>query len=175
MWIVAGVLLGLVVLASLIGFHTGPHAHVAAAAFGAVAAIWLLVMALDGRASAVVWTLFSADVVVSGGVGVMAWSGLRWANATGHSYHLGRIEGTSGTAVSDLSPEGIVRVRGEEWSATSVNGRVRAGTAVQVVRAAGVRLEVWGEETDELGQAAGGPTERPVPARQDVSTQEGSS
>ena len=35
MWVIAGVLLGLVVLASLIGFHVGPHAHVAAGVFGA--------------------------------------------------------------------------------------------------------------------------------------------
>jgi len=27
MWVIAGVLLGLLVLASLVGFHTGPHAH----------------------------------------------------------------------------------------------------------------------------------------------------
>ena len=30
MWIVAGVLLGVVVLASLAGLHAGPHAHLAA-------------------------------------------------------------------------------------------------------------------------------------------------
>ena len=34
MWVIAGVLLGLVVLASLIGFHVGPHAHVAAGVLG---------------------------------------------------------------------------------------------------------------------------------------------
>ncbi len=34
MWVVAGVLIGLVVLVSLVGFHSGPHAHVVAAAVG---------------------------------------------------------------------------------------------------------------------------------------------
>ena len=43
MWIIAGVLLGLVVLASLVGFHSGPHAHVAAGVVGVLAAAWLVV------------------------------------------------------------------------------------------------------------------------------------
>ena len=37
MWVIAGVLLGLVVLVSLIGFHVGPHAHVAAGILGLAA------------------------------------------------------------------------------------------------------------------------------------------
>src|SRR5581483_11074521 len=38
MWVVAGVLVGLVVLASLVGFHTGPHGHVVASLLGVAAA-----------------------------------------------------------------------------------------------------------------------------------------
>ena len=58
------------------------------------------------------------------------------------------LEGAEGVAVSDLAPEGIVRVRGEQWSAVSVNGTVRSGTRVQVLRAAGVHLDVWGEDAE---------------------------
>ncbi len=61
MWVIAGVLLGLVVLASLIGFHVGPHAHVAAGVLGVLAAAWLVVMAVDGRSAPVLWALLSAD------------------------------------------------------------------------------------------------------------------
>jgi membrane-bound ClpP family serine protease len=60
------------------------------------------------------------------------------------------LEAAEGVAVSALTPEGIVRVRGEEWSAVSVNGPVPADTKVQVLRAGGVRLEVWGEN-GEIG------------------------
>ena len=49
MWVIAGVLLGLVVLTSLIGFHVGPHADLAAGVLGLLAAAWLVVMAVDGR------------------------------------------------------------------------------------------------------------------------------
>ena len=51
--------------------------------------------------------------------------------------------------MSDLAPGGIIRIRGEEWSAISVNGTARRGSAVQVLRAVGVRLEVWGEDAEK--------------------------
>ena len=56
------------------------------------------------------------------------------------------LEGAEGVALSDLAPEGIVRVRGEQWTAVSVNGTVPKGTRVQVLRTSGVHLEVWGED-----------------------------
>ncbi len=147
MWVIAGVLFGIVVLASLIGFHVGPHAHVAAGIFGVLAATWLVVMAVDGRSAPVLWALLSADLVVSAGIGTLAWKGLttRGINVAGR--HLVSPNGAEGVAIGDLDPEGIVRVNGENWSAVAVNGAVQAGTPVQVVRVAGVRLEVWGDET----------------------------
>jgi membrane-bound ClpP family serine protease len=146
MWVIAGVLLGLVVLASLIGFHVGPHAHVAAGVLGVLAAAWLVVMAVDGRSAPVLWALLSADLVVSAGIGTLAWKGLTTRGAYVSGRHLVSPDGAEGIAVGDLDPEGIVRVNGENWSAVALNGPVRAGTPVQVVRAAGVRLEVWGDQ-----------------------------
>jgi hypothetical protein len=57
-----------------------------------------------------------------------------------------RLEGASGVTESALEPEGLVRVHGETWSATSLNGNLPADAQVQVIRASGVRLEVWGED-----------------------------
>jgi membrane-bound ClpP family serine protease len=148
MWIIAGVLLGLLVLASLVGFHTGPHAHFAAGVIGVFAAAWLVFMAVDGRSAPVLWALLSADVVVSVGVGILAWNGLWGRAATVHHAH--SIEGSEGLAVGDLTPRGIVRVGGEDWSAVSVNGNVSAGGRVHVLRAAGLRLDVWGEDIEAL-------------------------
>ncbi len=150
MWIIAGVLIGMVVLASLVSFHSGPHVHAVAAAVGLVTAAWFVLMAVNGHSTPILWALLSADVVVSAGVGIMAWSGLKHASS-GEGVavqHLSSIESAEGIAVSDLADEGIVRVHGEEWTAVSVNGRVPAGSRVQVLRAAGVHLEVWGEEAE---------------------------
>lgn len=158
MWIVAGILLGLVVLASVIGFHTGPHSHVFAGACGLAAAVWLVIMALAGRSAPLLWALLSADLVVSGGVGVMGWLGL--SNRGRETPRRIRLEGSEGVALGDLGPEGVVSVRGEHWSARSVNGKVRAGGRVQVIRASGVRLDVWAEDP-ELEPAGGEPVVGP--------------
>ncbi len=144
MWIVAGVLLGLVVLVTLIGFHSGPHAHIAAGAIGLLAAAWLVLIAAEGHSMPMTWALLAADVVVSVGVGIMAWKGFS-ALARAKGQHPLSIEGAEGTALSDLAPDGVVQVRGEHWSATSVSGPIKAGTKVHVAHMAGVRLEVWGE------------------------------
>ncbi|HEX9410623.1 MAG TPA: nodulation protein NfeD [Actinomycetota bacterium] len=50
--------------------------------------------------------------------------------------------GEEGVALDDLAPRGRVRARREAWSAESVGGAIRAGTAVRVVRQLGLRLIV---------------------------------
>ncbi len=146
MSVIAWVLLGLVVLACLIGFHVGPHAHLAAGIIGAVAAIWLIFMAVDGFTAPVLWALLSADVVVSAGIGTLAWKGLTTRGSYVADRRLVTPVGAEGVAVGVLGPEGIVRVNGENWSAVAVNGTVPAGSPVQVLRIEGVKLEVWGDE-----------------------------
>jgi membrane-bound ClpP family serine protease len=150
MWVVAGVLLGLVILGSLAGFHTGPHAHVVAGVAGVFAAAWIVFMLADGRSAPVLWALLSADVVIAAGVIITAWKGLTARSTLGH--HLTSLESAEGVAVSDLAPTGIVRVRGEQWSALAVNGTVRAGGRVQVLRTNGIRVEVWGEEAEPVDE-----------------------
>jgi membrane-bound serine protease (ClpP class) len=145
MWAGVGVLLGLVVVASVLGFHVGPHGHLVGAGLGVAAAIWLIVMAATGQSAPLLWALLGADVVISGGLTAIAWRGLR-----SDELHAGPatpgLVGSEGVAVTDLGPAGVVRVRGENWSATSMNGSVKAGDRVQVIEASGVRLSVWAED-----------------------------
>jgi membrane-bound ClpP family serine protease len=147
MWVIAGILIGLVILSSLAGFHAGPHAHAVAAVAGVLAAAWFVVMLADGRSAPVVWALLGADLVVATGVGATAWKALTGRGTAGH--WVGSLESSHGVAISDLAPHGVVRVGGEDWSASSVNGTVRTGEKVQIIRADGVRLEVWGEDAQE--------------------------
>jgi len=177
MWVIAGVLLGLVLLASLLGFHVGPHVHAVAGVLGVLAAGWLLLMVAEGRSLPVLWVLLSADVVVSAGVGVLAWKGLTERGSTALGHRLLSSEGAEGVALGELDPEGLVRVNGEDWSAVSLNGHIRAGSRVQVIRGGRVRLEVWGDEVEPredgpaLGAALGAPAADdpkppgPAPAR----------
>ncbi len=161
MWVIAGILLGLVVLASLVGFHTGPHTHLAAGVIGVMAAVVLILLAAGG-ASRLVWVLLAGDLTASAGVGFLAWRGLsKSSRRRAVSEHRVLAQGgAEGVALSDLDPEGLVRVHGEDWSAVAVNAPVRSGAAVQVVGRAGVHLQVWGEEAPpgltELGARRAG-------------------
>jgi membrane-bound ClpP family serine protease len=145
MWFVAEFLLGFVVLATLAGFHVGPHSHLAAGIGGVLAAIWLLIMAATGQAAPLLWILLGADVALSAGVGTMAWKGIETSRLSAAPLSTTRILGAEGLAETDLNPEGIVKVRSESWSATSLNGLIKKGTRVQVIESSGVRLGVWGE------------------------------
>ena len=154
MWIVAMSLISLMAIALLAGFHTGPHTHALSSGLGVVAAIWLVIMAAEGRSLPLIIVLLVAVVLVSVGVGVLAWKGLQGGAAIGVGARPSSLEGEQGKAVTDLDPEGIVRVRGEDWSAQTLNGAIAAGGRIQVVNARGVHLEVWGEEND-AGQRPG--------------------
>jgi len=146
MWAVAGILLGLVVIAALLGFHAGPHLHVTAGVLGLLAAVWLVAIAVGGNSWPGLWVLLSADLVISAGVGALAWQGLTTARAGAAQHRHHSLDGAHGIAVTDLAPGGVVRVLGEQWSAVAANGSAPAGTVVQVLRSQGVRLEVWAEQ-----------------------------
>lgn len=153
MWVGVGILLGLVVVATVLGFHFGPHGHAVGVVLGVVTAVWLLVMAATGHARPILWVLLGADVALSGGLGALAWNGLRVGDReAGERAHLS-VVGSEAVAVTALEPSGIVRVRGENWSATSMNGSVPAGARVHILESTGVRLSVWADENDALGDS----------------------
>jgi membrane-bound ClpP family serine protease len=158
MWAGVGVLLGLMVLASVLGFHVGPHSHLAAFGLGVAAAVLLVVLAATGQNAPLAWVLFGADVAISSGLGVIAWRGLKLNDGALPGSRTMAVVGAEGVAVTDLHPDGIVRVRGENWSATCLNGSVGAGHLVQVVETSGVRLGVWSDEEEgsTLGAEADG-------------------
>lgn len=52
------------------------------------------------------------------------------------------IIGETGEAITDLNPEGRVRVHGEIWSATSREGKLKKGTRVAVTAVKGLTLTV---------------------------------
>lgn len=147
MWVIAGILLGLVVLGAVAGFHAGPHAHLLGAVAGVLAAIWLVVMALVGNPHPLLYVLLGADVTITGLLAYAGWKVLQSPGTIAeHDKPPSSIEGKIGTAVGALTPEGIVTVAGEQWTAISLNGPVPAGAHVQVISSKGVRLEVWGED-----------------------------
>jgi membrane-bound ClpP family serine protease len=67
------------------------------------------------------------------------------------SVGLPSMVGAAGRAASRLSPEGLVRIRGELWGATSNEGDIETGEEIVVVGERGLKL---------LVRKAGGPTTR---------------
>ena len=63
------------------------------------------------------------------------------------------LAGAVGVATSDLGPSGVVRVAGEEWSATSSGGPIAKGQAVRVRSVDSLRLIV--EPAETAGQGKG--------------------
>ena len=145
MWFVAAVLIAAMATTVLAGFHTGPHTHLVGSAIGVVAATWLVVMAVEGHSLPLLIALLVAVLLVATGVGFLAWRGLRGGPPASVDSSTNPIEGSHGKALTALNPEGIVRVRGENWSATALNGAIEEGDVIQVINAKGVHLEVWGE------------------------------
>jgi len=50
--------------------------------------------------------------------------------------------GATGVALTELKPQGIVRVRGEDWSAEALEGFIPAGSRVEVRAIEGLTLKV---------------------------------
>ncbi|MCU1450165.1 MAG: hypothetical protein JWP02_2335, partial [Acidimicrobiales bacterium] len=58
----------------------------------------------------------------------------------------GTVVGADGVVLTPLDPVGVVRVKGESWSARSLTGPVETGARVWVVNVDGLTLEVAPEE-----------------------------
>jgi membrane-bound serine protease (ClpP class) len=62
------------------------------------------------------------------------------------------LVGSDGVVVRALDPEGVVRVRGEAWTARSAAGRVEEGSRVRVVAVKGLTVEVVPEPAPEQSE-----------------------
>jgi membrane-bound ClpP family serine protease len=138
MWIAAGLLLGALVIAVLLGSHAGPHLHVAAAGFGLAAAVVLILLALHGPSRATAWTLIGIDAAALVGLAFLIPFSIRSVRRLPPRPSLSAI----GKAVTELNPDGIVHVGGQDWSATTNEGSINQGSPVVVVGGAGLHLIV---------------------------------
>ena len=91
---------------------------------------------------------------------------LAWGTYTVVTYRMGsralrrkpvagllNMAGSEGEVASPLSPEGMVRIKGELWRAESANGSMDAGEKVMVVGQDGLKLIVCRRGHDDLAGA----------------------
>ena len=94
--------------------------------FGIYLSLWVLIVVM------VIWFLFSVSlfILTSRTLKKQALIGLQ------------TMVGTKGKVASPLTPEGLVRIKGELWRAVSAEGNVNTGEQVEVVEEDGLKLIV---------------------------------
>ena len=149
MVLVAMAILVVVALVVVVGVHTGPHGMLVAGALGIAACVALVVAVMEIAPAtsrpAIEWVLLAATALVSAGAltaGALSLPALRHRQpSTGSN----RLLGADGVAVTDLTPFGSVRVRGETWTAESLSGNLPVGAEIHVMEVDGLRLRVWSD------------------------------
>jgi membrane-bound serine protease (ClpP class) len=67
--------------------------------------------------------------------------------------------GQEGVVVEDLDPEGIVRVKAEDWKAMASAGRIPAGSTIRVTRLDGLVLTVEPVEPEHASAGGAAPAQ----------------
>jgi membrane-bound ClpP family serine protease len=55
---------------------------------------------------------------------------------------LGSVVGDTGKVVNPLTPDGVIKIKGELWEAKSVNGHIETGEGVVVIEQDGLKVTV---------------------------------
>ena len=141
-WGTGAVLLVLLIATGVLSAHAGGHAGFVPVPALALAVAWAFTA--SARSPEAGWWLVALSATACAGGAILAGTALR-LRLGGSLAVLPPLRGATGVAVTDLSPLGVVRVGGENWSAQSVSGILPVGAPVHVLGVRGVRLDVWSE------------------------------
>ena len=153
-WLVGAVVVMLVASATATGAHAGPHSLLGVGLAWAAAIGWFVIALGVGGMSGLGWVLAGFAAAVSAVSVALALPALRVRQMPPPPDKL-PAPGEPGRAATELDPIGVVRVKGESWTAESVNGRVPAGAAIRVVSSDGVKLRVWSDEAEPAHRLEG--------------------
>ena len=137
--------LAIVLLLAGIGFIAVELAAPGFGAPGTAGAVCLVVGAMlliDNRTSIVISQPVFIGVAASGAAVVVAVTVIALRVRRVPPHVPSRVVGEVGIALSDVDPQGTVRVFGEEWTAMSSAGPIEAGARVKVVGEQGIKLRV---------------------------------
>jgi len=141
-WVTALILVALLAATWLLCAHAGGHAWFVPLPALVLAILWAVTVT-GSRPRAAWWFVALSAAAAAVAVTVAGTALLLRLRMSGLASP--ELPGATGTALTALSPVGVVRVAGESWTATSLSGSLPAGAPVHVVRVHGVRLDVWSE------------------------------
>jgi len=140
------ILLAVIAVASVLGFHVGPHGLVASGGIGAVAALVLIVDVIflaNVASQGLSLGILILVVVLSSAIFGLGIRAVKSSKRLASASLIAKLLLAPGVAVTDLTPVGTVRILGETWTAESLSGAVKAGVEVYVSEIDGIRLKVW--------------------------------
>jgi membrane protein implicated in regulation of membrane protease activity len=141
-WLTGAILVLLLAFASLLCAHAGGHALLVPLLALVLAVVWAVAApGLNGGAG---WWLVAMSAGAAG-LGAMLGSSALRQQHSGSVVPPPSLRGSSGRALTPLTPRGVVQVASESWSAVSLSGPLPAGAEVHVAGIDGVRLAVWSD------------------------------
>lgn len=146
MFVASIILLVALTVAALLSLHVGPHGLIASGTVGAIAALALLSDAIFlARVTAplVLLGILIAIMLVSLAIITAGIRGIKTSRLPNPTSLNTKLLTANGVALTDLTPNGTVKILGEVWSAESLSGSVKAGVEVYVSEVDGLRLKVW--------------------------------
>ncbi len=141
-WVTGMILVVLLVVTWLVCAHAGGHALLVPLPALVLAVIWAITA--PGSRGGAAWWLVAMSAAVAG-VGAMVGVNALRSPRPGALRPPPSLRGASGRALTPLTPQGVVQVASESWSAVSLSGPLLAGTSVHVAGIDGVRLAVWSD------------------------------
>ena len=145
-WAVGAVLGAALFGVVVAGIHAGGHGWLVPLPVLALAAAWAVAGSNRGWSAGLAWALAAVTLLGALGAAGLVLPALAWRRMPGRAVVSEGLRGCAGTALTALVPTGVVRVRGESWTARSLSGPLPAGAEVRVVSLEGLRLLVWSEE-----------------------------
>jgi membrane-bound ClpP family serine protease len=157
-WVV-GVLLALATVGVIVvGIHAGGHGWFVPLPVLVLAGAWALTAAAGDWAAPAGWVLACLTLLGALGGAVLVVPAIAYRHSFGSAQGTEALIGAEGVTLGPLSPNGVVRVKNETWTAESLSGPLPKGAPVHVVRVEGLRLLVWSEAGTIPGPDALGST-----------------
>lgn len=153
-WMVGAAVAAAVVAIVLLGIHAGGHGWFVPLPVVALGGAWTLTASAGAWDSPAAWSLAALCLLCALVGAVLVVPAIAYRHAAPVVGGASALVGASGTATTDLCPNGIAKVNNESWTAQSLSGPLPAGAPVHVARVEGLRLLVWSELGTVPGSAA---------------------
>lgn len=145
MVLLAVALLVVLLLAFAIAFHLGPHHMIVSSGIAFAISTTGIVLLLSSSSVATaefLWTALISILVLSSLGLLLGVKSLKSLSSITSPQSDTPLPGSPATAVTELAPDGVVKVGNETWSACSIGKNIPSGTLLMITEVNGLKLTV---------------------------------